>query len=68
MTDPTEWTLAVQTLAAVTGRKSTPFHGADGADALQLQAIGQGPSWTHSTASVYTVPTVRSFSSHDSSE
>ena len=24
-------------LAAVAGRKSTPFHGADGADALQLQ-------------------------------
>ena len=31
--------LTLQTLAAVTGRKSTPFHGADGADALQ--AIGQ---------------------------
>src|SRR5262245_50300111 len=31
----------LRSFAAVTGRKSTPFHGADGADALQFQGVGQ---------------------------
>src|SRR6516162_7994159 len=33
--------VGLRSLAAAAGRKPTSFHGADGADALQLQGIGQ---------------------------
>ena len=36
------WRLGgLRSLAAAAGRKPTSFHGADGADALQFQGIGQ---------------------------